>query len=104
MTPSRPSASISSTSDVVSFILNQLLEQIFIIYHDLCTVCQTKLSTSYFIFYGTTVLQQVNYAVEMFVAKMIAAKMSMAEMFVAKILDVDPDPEPCDYQNFGWRW
>ena len=98
---SKPSVSACFSSNVVGFkIRNQLLGQIAVIYHDFCILCQTKLSTSHFIFYGKIASQPISYAANMFVAIMLVAKISTAEIFTAKIPDVSQiQSMPCDHQN-----
>ena len=86
---SKPSVSACFSSNVVDFkIRNQLWGQIAVIHHDFCILCQTKLSTSHFIFYGKIASQPISYAASMFVAIMLVAKISTAEIFTAKIPDV----------------
>ena len=98
---SKPSVSAYFSSNVKGFkIRNQLLGQIAVIYHDFCILCQTKLSTSHFIFYGKIASQPISYAANMFVAIMLVAKISTAEIFTAKIPDVSQiQSMPCDHQN-----
>ena len=47
----------------------------------------TKLSTSYFVFYGKIALQPIRYMAKIFAMKMLVAKMFVAKKLPAKILD-----------------
>ena len=48
--------------------------------------CQTKLLTTYLIFYGKIALRSISFMTEMFAAKMLGEKISMAKMLMGKVL------------------
>lgn len=52
--------------------------------HQLKPNCPTKLSTSYFIFYGKIALMPISYLMEMFAVETLVTKMSMANMLMEK--------------------
>lgn len=46
---------------------------------------ETKLLTTYLIFYGKIALRSISFMAEMFAAKMLGAKISMAKMLMGKV-------------------